>query len=392
MDRIFRFAVVGAVTLLGLTALHTGVRAAAASRQKKVPTLAILPFVTENGSSQGLADRMRFAVGKKMSRNGHFKRLDDHDVDMMISALQIPWTAPVHKADIVTVIKNLATSQTVMGYLKGRRLKLELFVGTRLAKTVTATIPPDTTSPRLTVEAMLTKLDKIGFHHMSSKQVDHSNPAIEKLFKIRPNLVADPNFSFCERRGLAASPDWQMFLEKQDYHPPLISAAKARNLQPDSVAIVPQSVVSGARSHGYCLMLRTSLNTAQNNGLACESLWIPVIDGHRYRFSVQYHSAAPRIRIFLKGFAYWPDAFSSDNNLASQRKEIYRYQLLPLTANKGWTTTEADFSPRAMRSLNAKHPIKWIRIDFFSYLNAGDAFFRRVQIRDITPTAGGGRH
>ncbi len=392
MDRIFRFAVVGMVGLLGFAALAVFGRAAVAPALKQPPTLAILPFVTQNGSSQGLADRMRFAVGKKMSRNGHFKRLDDHDVELMTSALQIPLSAPVRQADVVTVIKNLATSQTVMGYLNGRRLKLELFVGTRLAKTVSAVIPPDTTSPRLTVEAMLTKLDKIGFHHMSSKQVDHSNPAIEKLFKIRPNLVADANFRFCEQRGLAASPDWLMFLEKQDYHPPLLSAARARNLRPDSVAIVPQSLVAGTRSHGYCLMLRTSLNTAQNNGLACESLWIPVIDGHHYRFSVQYHSAAPRIRIFLKGFAYWPDAFSSDNNLASQRKEIYRYQLLPLTANKGWATTEADFSPRAMRSLNTKHPIKWIRIDFFSYLNKGDAFFRRVQIRDITPATGDGGH
>ncbi len=356
----------------------------AAPATTKLPTLAILPFVTESGSSHGLADRMRFAVGKKMSRNGHFKRLDDHDVDSMISALQIPWTAPVHKSDIITVIKNLDTSQTVMGFLRGRTLKLELFVGTHLTKTISAAIPPDNTSPRLTVESMLTKLDHIAFHHVSSRQVDHSNPVVEKLFKTRPNLVPDPNFRLCAHRSLRASPDWQMFLMKQDYHPPLLPSAAAGRLKPDSVAIVPQSVAGTGHGRGYCLMLRTSLNTAQNNGLACESIWIPVVDGHRYRFAVQYHSTAPRVRIFIKGFAYWPDAFSSDNNLASQRKEIYRYQLLPLTANQGWSTTEADFSPRAMRSLNAKHPIKWVRIDFFSYLNQGDVFFRRVQLRDIT--------
>ena len=391
MKQFLRVAMRFTLALAILSTFLSGVSSIGAAKGNKLPTLAILPFVPLNGSSQGLADRMRFAVGKKMSRNGHFKRIDDHDVDMMISALQIPWTQPVHTSDVIQVIKNLATTQTVMGYLKGRRLKLELFAGTRLAKTVSASIPPDNTSPRLTVEAMLTKLDNIGFHHISSQQVNHSNPVVERLFKIRPNLVVDPHFALAARRGLRASPDWQMFLEKQDYHPPLISAASAKTLKPDSVAIVPQSVVPGTKDRGYCLMLRTSLNTAQNNGLACESMWIPVIDGHHYRFSAQYHSDGPKIRIFLKGFAYWPDAFSSSKNLASQRKEIYRYQMLPVTRNKRWSTTEADFYPRAMKSLNNKHPIKWIRIDFFSYLNAGDAFFRRVQIRDITPpgTAGG---
>jgi hypothetical protein len=151
-------------------------------------------------------------------------------------------------------------------------------------------------------------------------------------------------------------------------------------------AIVPQSVVTPSAG-GYCLMLRTDLNIAQSNGLACESTWIPVIQGHRYRFMVQYHSDGPRIRIFINGFAYSPDQFSTPNNLASQRREIYRCQVLPVTKNTGWSQTGIDFTPQSLKGMRNKFPIRWVRIDFYSYLNPGNAFFRNVQLKDISPHA-----
>ncbi len=349
----------------------------------KPPSLAVLPFVAASRDAKSLATRMRFAVGQKMSRNGHYHRVDDHDVDAMINALQMPWTPPVTTRDIQTVIESLATDQTVAGFVKGRRLTLELFVGTKLTKTVSATIPPNNTSPRLTIEHMLTALAHLTFHHVRSWQID-PNPALKRLFNARPNLVKDPDFTQAAQFGTHADA-WDVFLLKQDYHPPLISAAGAKTLPVNRAAIVPQRVVvPGAQ--GYCLMLRTDLNIAQSNGLACESDWIPVIQGHRYRLEVWYHSDAPRIRIFINGFAYSPDQFSNPKNPASERRELYRCQVLPVTKNKLWSRTGIDFTPESLKSMRKKYPIRWVRIDFFSYLNAGDAFFRNVELKDITTT------
>ncbi len=372
----------GAILLSVL--LPYGLVNATGAAQPAVPSLAVLPFVPATRNDKNLAGRMRFAVAKKMSRNGHYKRVDDHDVNMMIDALQMPWTPPVTTANIQSVIKSLATDQTVAGFVTGRRLTLELFIGTKLTKTVSATIPPNNTSPRLTIEKMLTALCRIQFHHVRSWQIDPS-AALKKIFNARANLVKDPEFSSAAHDGSRAV-DWDVFLMKQDYHPPLLSKAGAKALAENHAAIVPQSVVTPT-ARGYCLMLRTDLNIAQSNGLACESTWIPVIQGHRYRFMVQYHSDGPRIRIFINGFAYSPDQFSSPNNPASQRREIYRCQVLPVTKNTGWSQTGIDFTPQSLKGMRKKLPIRWVRIDFYSYLNPGNAFFRDVQLKDISPHA-----
>ncbi len=377
-----RLSMSGLVPLLLTVLLPSGFVNATSAAQPALPSLAVLPFVPATRTDKNLASRMRFAVAKKMSRDGHYKRIDDHDVNMMINALQMPWTPPVTTANIQSVIQSLATDQTVAGFITGRRLTLELFIGTKLTKTVSATIPPNNTSPRLTIEKMLTDLCRIQFHHVRSWQIDPS-AALKKIFSGRPNLVKDPEFNGAAHAGSRAV-DWDVFLMKQDYHPPLLSKAGAQGLAENRAAIVPQSVVTPT-ARGYCLMLRTDVTIAQSNGLACESTWIPVIQGHRYRFMVQYHSDGPRIRIFINGFAYSPDQFSTANNLASQRREIYRCQVLPVTKNSAWSQTGIDFTPQSLKGMRKKLPIRWVRIDFYSYLNPGNAFFRNVQLKDISP-------
>jgi len=354
------------------------------------PTLAVLPFVPSDPNDavmEDLAERMRFAVDQKISRDGHFNRTDDHDVDAMISALQLSWTAPVGDDEIQQVIKALGTDQTIAGYVDGRQLTLRLYVGDKLTRTIADVIPPDNTSPRLTVEGMLTRLEGIQFTHVTEKQVDHSNPAIEALYSARPNLAPDPDFSAAVA-GNGAAGLWEVFLQKQDYHPRFISATQAGALPQDTVAIVPQNVIEPS-AVGYCLMMRVGKGVAESNGLACESFWIPVKDGHHYRFAADYHSTDPEIQIFLKGFSYWPDEFSTPDNLASQRKEIYRAQLLTPKKNAGWDTTEMDFTPASLTRLDQAHPIKWLRIDFYIYLYPGDVFFRNVVLKDITPDSPG---
>jgi hypothetical protein len=354
--------------------------------KSKLPSLAILPFVAKQRSERGLAKRMRFAVGQKMSRDGHFHRLQDHNVDLMINALQIPWSNPVSTHDVKKVISQLAVDQAVMGYVDHRRLTLQLFIHGRLRRTVSGQIPPDNTSPRLAVEHLLTRLDHITFHHVSEQQVNLTNPVYQRLFKLRPNLVPDANFGNAARSGGVAK-DWSVFLLKQDYHPPLLTNAQASSLKANRVAVVPLSFADGDRSHwhGYCLMMRMGLGVAQSNGLAAESTWIPVKQGRRYRVSVTYRGNGPRVRIFVKGFAYWPDQFSRPGDLASQRREIYRAQLLPVMTHPVWKTTQMDFEPESIKALAKKYPIKWVRIDLFVYLNKGDAFFRHITLKDITP-------
>src|SRR5271170_4425870 len=58
-------------------------------------TLAVLPFIAVTEKEKALAERMRFAVSQKMSNDanggGQFDRLDNVQVEQIISALQIPW-------------------------------------------------------------------------------------------------------------------------------------------------------------------------------------------------------------------------------------------------------------------------------------------------------------
>lgn len=377
----------GLATLLVVWMGGIALNASVLYAKTELPSLAILPFIAKEHAERGLARRMRFAVGQKMSRDGHFHRLQDHNVNMMINALQIPWTNPVSSRNVKKVIAALAVDQAVMGYLGHRRLTLELFMHGQLLRTVSGQIPPNSTSPRLAVEKLLTRLDHITFHHVSEQQVNLTNPVYQRLFKIRPNLVPDADFRAAAQSGGVAR-NWSVFLRKQDYHPRLLSRMQAVALGADHVAIVPQAFADGGgkpHRRGYCLMMRMGLGVAQSNGLAAESTWIPVKQGQRYRVSVTYRGNGPKVRVFVKGFAYWPDEFSRPGNLASQRREIYRAQLLPVMTHRNWCTTEMDFEPKSVKSLAQKYPVKWVRIDLFVYLNKGHALFRDVTLKNITP-------
>ncbi len=348
------------------------------------PTLAVLPFVGATRKENTRARRMRFAIDRKLARQHMFKRVSWEHIANVLSAMPFTWKSGVTPANISKAVKYIGAQESVMGFVVHRKLTVEVFHGTKIFRKVTGIIPPGNISPRLALEHLLTALVKAKFKHIRTWQIDRRNPVLTKLFQTRPNLVRDGQFQkvTAGRRDNA----WQVVLMKQLYAPRLVTSRNARTLAKDRACIAPQSVVAGgygAAENGRCLEMRIGVNVAQSNGLACESTWIPVKSGDRYRFLVQYHSNAPRVRIFLKGFSYMPDKFSNAHNLASARQEMFRAQVKPVTKNTGWKTTGMDFTPLALHP--HKFPIQWIRIDFFVYLNPGTAYFRNIVIKNITP-------
>jgi TolB-like protein len=385
-------------------ALVDGQSSKPATTSKK-PTLAVLPFVPLTGDARekDLAERMRFAVAQKLSSdlnavaaNGTYDRLDNVQVDQIISALQISFAKSVpDDEELQKLFATLDTQFTIAGTVKGRTLTLTLYTAGNLSKTITTNIPPDNTSPKLTVEKALTDLTGTAFAHIRDTEVDHSDPIAEARFAVRPNLVPDPGFELAAKEGKLSAGNWEVLLGPAHDPPLLITANDAANLSPDRAAVIPVRSTgfslpplppppagrTGAPANDYCLMMRMSKTVAENNGLACESTWIPVEQGKKYRFTALYHSTGPVARLFLKGFAEIPDQFSDPKNPDSMRREFYRAQILPRQKNTGWDLIEMDFTPSTLKPTDPK--IQWLRVDLYIYFTPGDVFFDDITVKKL---------
>ena len=386
--------------VFGLACFAWVVYAAEAPTQPaKKPTLAVLPFVplTGDADEQSLAKRMRLAVSQKLSADsnaavagGVYDRLDNVRVDDTISALDISLVVPAaglaDDSDVQKVLAALDTQWTIAGAVKGRRLSLTLYEGIKIAKTASVEIPPDNESPKLAVEKILTDLTGVAFAHIREVEADHSDPQVEARFAARPNLVADPLFALAAKGPKKIAANWEAILGAARYPPPLIMATEALNLAQDRVAIVPRSAAGlpGASSGppGYCLMMRMSKTVAESNGLACESTWIPIEDGQKYRFAARYHSSGPVAHIFLKGFNQNADAFGDKKDPDATRREAYRAQVLPRKQNATWDLIEMDFAPSRLKATEPK--IQWLRVDLYVYLVPGDIFFDNIVVKKIS--------
>ena len=356
------------------------------------PTLAVLPFVGRTDKEKALAERMRFAVSQKLSNDanggGGYDRLDNVQVEQTISALQISWGATDGKLpadeDIQKIIATLGTDKTITGVVNGRGLTLQLYDGATLSKTASIEIPSDKDSPKLAVEKVLTDLTGAAFAHIRDVEADHSDPATEKRFAQRINLVVDPGFGMAARDPKKAATAWEAILGPDSYAPPLISGADAATLPEDRVAVVPKSVAGDPQDKaGNCLLMRMSKGVAESNGLACESTWISVESGKKYRFSVKYLSRGPTARLFLKGFATKADQFGDKNNPEAVRREFYRAQVLPRKKNDKFELIEMDFTPTSLKPTDPK--IEWMRLDLYVYLTPGDIFFYDVVLKKLDP-------
>lgn len=284
------------------------------------------------------------------------------------------------------LIKALGSQRVVMGTVKGRELSLTLYDGEhggKVLNTAETEIPPGTDSPKLAVEKVLTQLANVQFAHIREVECDHSDPAVEKVWAERPNLVQDPGFEDGPRQQKGKAENWGAILGADRYAPPVLESAGAEKLGEDRVAVVSKGLAGVVTEQaGYCLMMRMSKNVAENNGLACESIWIPVENGAKYRFGCKYHSTGPVPRLFLKGFAEQGDQFGDKKDPEATRREFYRCQVLPRKANEEWEKIEMDFTPEPLKATYPK--IQWLRIDLYIYLSPGDVFFDDVSLKKIS--------
>ena len=383
------------LALFAITFLASSSRAEPTSQPHKT-TLAVLPFFAASEKDKPLAEKMRFAVSQKMSNDANggnqFDRLDNVQVEQLISALQLPWetytpdTLPSDD-DAQKLLSTLNVDKTIMGWVKNRTLTLRLYDGQTLTKTASIQIPSDKESPKAAVEKILTELTGVSFAQLRLVEADHSNPTIEKRFAERPNLVADPGFELAATTPDHLAVNWHKILAAEDKPVPLITADAAKSLPEDSVAIVPKSVAGDPKdSHGYCLMMRMSQNIAENNGLACISTWIPVDNNKKYRFAVRYLSKGPTARLFLKGFGYQPDQYgggAQKNDPEATRRQYYEAEVLPRKKNTSWQTIDMDITPSPLKPTYPK--IEWMRLDLYIYLTPGIIFFDDVTLKKIDP-------
>lgn len=397
---------VGGISKTGTAAEVAAAQKADAQRAKKKQTLAIVPFIGQTPAEKKLATQMRFAVAQKLSRDGRYLRQDNVEVDDAVSALQITfddWPAPDDLQKLLTLLdKDTVILGRVVDKDATRTLTLRLYGGAngdgakdfKLLKEASGIIPDAKESPRLAVEKLLADLVQMRFV-ARDVEADHSDPEVEKLFTQRPNLVLDPDFELAAKDPKNMTLNWGAILGPNRWHPPVLTLGDVDTLAEDKVAVVPKAAagVAGAgdgvrgqvgvnNESGYCLLMRMSKDTAENNGLACESTWIPVEDGQRYRFAVRYHSNGPIPRLFLKGFAVAPDQFGDKNDPEAVRRGFYRAQILPRHPNKNWDLIEMDFTPAALEIYPDKK-IQWVRIDLYIYLKPGDVFFDHAVIKNI---------
>lgn len=352
---------------------------AAAVRAAEKTSVAVLPLAGTSAEERKLAEAVRFALSQKISRAGTLDRKDNTDVDDALSALMIPTRESVPgPADVAKICETLGVDRVIVGQMKGRDVVLTMYQKDQKLGEASATIPSGKESPKLTYEKLLTDLLTLQFAHISEVECDHSDPATEKRFAERPNLCPDPGFEEASKSAEKRAANWGTILKSDRYAPPQITFGEAGSLAEDRVAVVPDS-----EGNGHHLLMRMSKTVSENNGLACESTWIPVEQGSKYRFTVRYRSTGPRLRLFIKGFAVKGDQFGDKNDPEAVRREYYRFQVLPREKNTDWELIEADFNPGSLKPTDPK--IQWIRVDLFIYLHPGDVSFDDVVVKKISP-------
>ena len=329
---------------------------------------------------------MRFAVSQKLSRDGAWDRKDNVEVDNAVSALQvtIDQTDP-SAAEMVKLAKILEVDYVITGHVKGRTLTLTMYQGGVAGGSAVAEIPPDKESPRLAVEKVLTDLAGVSFQHIREVEADKTDPATSSGGPAGRIWHPIRGLRRRRRRRRRIRPRGGRFWGRAAMREVVRCGGGegGRGGYGGDCARVggggcgqcggelPDDACEQERGGEQRAGVRVNLDTGGGGGE------IPVCG--------EYHSTGPTLRVFLKGFAEQNDEFVDNSTperaLESTRKEYYRARCCQ-EAKPAFEAVEMDFTPSSDKK---DLPIRWMRVDFFVYLSAGDVFLDNVVVKKIGP-------
>ena len=134
--------------------------------------------------------------------------------------------------------------------------------------------------------------------------------------------------------------------------------------------------VSLNAQRGKGILFSLSKRVAHSTGLLFYSEFIPVEEGKKYRFSLDYRSDGPEPKPFVKGYALFPDVHDK-----VERREIYKKQIFVDNVSSEWTTITMEFTPKNP-IYEGKYEIKWVRVLLYAYLKPGKIYFDNVRIEE----------
>jgi hypothetical protein len=322
----------------------------------------VATFPLGGTSPQDLRDQIGFSIRTKLDRDGEYDPIAGVDMTDMAADAK----APVTFDTAPQAIKDLADGSGAVVLIWGdvspsaggdllRLKRLDLRVKDAQTTEYTSTIA-HVTDIRFAVEKFLEAIPGVTPFSHPNEQPVHHDPASDGLFSVNPNLVIDGDF--------ATEGHWDALFKADTYQAPMSSDP------PDTDRV---EILRFEPGHNV-LAMRMSLDTAQNNGLACLSDAIEIQPGVRYRVAFRYRSDGPSTHVFVKGYTL---AKSLAGDPAD--REVYRLQIPPGPATNGeWRQVEADVNPR-----NPTYPVQRLRIDLYAYLGAGDVMFDDVTLKAV---------
>ena len=127
---------------------------------------------------------------------------------------------------------------------------------------------------------------------------------------------------------------------------------------------------------GKGILFSLSKKVAHSTGLLFYSEYIPIEEGKKYRFSLDYRSDGPKPKPFIKGYALFPDVHDK-----VERREIYKKQIFVDNVSSEWTTITMEFTPKNP-IYEGKYEIKWVKVLLYAYLKPGKIYFDNVRIEE----------
>jgi hypothetical protein len=128
---------------------------------------------------------------------------------------------------------------------------------------------------------------------------------------------------------------------------------------------------------GRIIVFTLSEKIAYGTGLLFYSGFIPIEEGKKYKFSVDYKSFGPKPKPFVKGYALFPDVHGK-----TERREIYKKQIFEKEISSDWKTITMEFTPQNP-IYKGKYEIKWVKVLLYAYLKPGQIYFDNVCIEEV---------